>query len=70
MHFHLPPPKWGAAREVHRSWAPTKKEGRAATSVHSRMRVGGVLAGGGGGWRLGVSPVAMWGTSCLLNVFR
>lgn len=47
LHFHLPLPKRGAAGEVHHSWAPMRKEGR-ATVVHTSLDgVGGVLAGGG-----------------------
>lgn len=66
LHFHLsPPPKWGTAAVLHQSRA----------SGHprcARARVGGsgasVWGRGVGTW--GGSPVAMWGTSHLLNVFR
>ncbi|XP_044769061.1 WAS/WASL-interacting protein family member 1-like [Neomonachus schauinslandi] len=53
LHFHLPPPKWGTAGQVHHSWAPTRKEGR-ATAV--RISLDGV-----GGFWLGEGGVSAWG---------
>nr|XP_045719322.1 SH3 domain-binding protein 1-like [Mirounga angustirostris] len=56
LHFHLPPPKWGTAGQVHHSWAPTRKEGRATAVRISLDGVGGFWPGEGG--------VSAWGVPC------